>query len=386
MQSLAALNKHAPTIVLVAFIAWGSGCSPPDDSIRIGLFAPLTGPTATAGQSLRNGALIAVDEINAQGGLLGKQVTLVEYDDRSSPEQAVKAANKLVHVDKVVAIVGSLHSGNILAAAPVLERSQVPTIGAGTSPTWLQQGYTYLFRVLGNSELSAKELAAYAASTGLTRVTVLHGNDEYGASGAAGFMEAASQKGIEILTQESFSHGDRDFTGQFARMQRENPDAVVVWALGDDLGAVTKQLRQAGYAGPILGSEGYTMPQVLEVAGESANGVTCAAQYLIPRAPDQAQDGLTRSFLERYLARFQNMPDSDNAYRGYDAVRIIAEAISRSQSLDGDRVRSAIQNLEDFAGIAGTFTYKGHHGEGIHSMRIFEIRNGEYAEIEKGEP
>ncbi|MBU2325977.1 MAG: ABC transporter substrate-binding protein, partial [Alphaproteobacteria bacterium] len=113
------------------------------EAIEIGFFGPLTGPTAQAGQALRNGAALAVDEINAAGGLDGKQLVLVEYDDRSSPEQAVRSATKLVQVDKVAAIVGSLHSGNILAAGPVIEDAKTPLVGAGTSPTWLQKGYKY---------------------------------------------------------------------------------------------------------------------------------------------------------------------------------------------------------------------------------------------------
>ena len=145
-------------ILIVAFLA--SACSSEEESIKIGLFGPLTGLTATAGQALRNGALIAIDEINADGGLLGKPMTLVEYDDRSSPEQAVKAANKMVQVDRVVAAIGSLHSGNIMAAAPVLERSKTPTLGAGTSTSWVQQGYSYFYRAVRNSALSVTDLAA----------------------------------------------------------------------------------------------------------------------------------------------------------------------------------------------------------------------------------
>jgi branched-chain amino acid transport system substrate-binding protein len=326
--------------------------------------------------------VIAVEEVNSDGGLLGLPLTLVEYDDRSSPEQAVKAVNKMIQVDGVVAAVGSLHSGNILAAAPVLERTKTPTLGAGTSPSWLEQGYQYLFRAVGNSGLSVRQLALYSSLVGLRRIGVIHGNDEYGTSGANGFIEAAAAKGLEIVTRESFTHGDRDFTGQFARIFHQDPDAVLVWALGDDLGAVTQQLRQAGYEGPILGSEGYTMPQVLEIAGKATDGVILAAQYLIPDHPGDVQDELMRRFLKEYVGLFGDMPASDNAYRGYDAVKIIAEAIRRSNSLDGEEIRNAIQDLENYRGIAGEFTFRGHGGEGIHEMRMYRIEDGGYHEIE----
>lgn len=377
--------KPAPfgaLLLLTLLLLFLTACTSEEKQIKIGFFGPLTGPTATAGQALRNGAVIAVEEVNEKGGLLGLPLSLVEYDDRSSPEQAVKAVNKMVQLDGVVAAVGSLHSGNILAAAPVLERTRTPTLGAGTSPSWLEQGYRYLFRAVGDSGLSVKHLAIYASSAGLRRIAIIHGNDEYGTSGANGFRQAAAVMGLEIVTQESFTHGDRDFTGQFARIFHQDPDAVLIWALGDDLGAVTQQLRQAGFAGPILGSEGYTMPQVLGIAGNATDNVFFAAQYLIPEDLNEAQDDVMRNFLRHYLDRFGNMPASDNAYRGYDAVKIIAEGIRRSGSLNGEKIRNAIENLVGFRGIAGEFTFKGHEGEGIHQMKIFRIENGHYHEID----
>jgi branched-chain amino acid transport system substrate-binding protein len=119
----------------LAFAA--SAASAQKADINIGLYGPLTGP----GESLKRGAQIAVDQINAHDGLLGRRVHLVEYDDRSSPEQALRAVTKLVQVDKVDAIIGSIHSGNILVAGPVVEAAKIPLVGAGTSPTWLQKGY-----------------------------------------------------------------------------------------------------------------------------------------------------------------------------------------------------------------------------------------------------
>jgi branched-chain amino acid transport system substrate-binding protein len=371
------------TLILLLFPGFlFLGCKNKADSVRIGFFGPLTGPTAQAGQALRNGTLVAIDEINAQGGLLGKTVKLIEQDDRSSPEQAVKSVIRLIHLSKVTAIVGSLHSGNILAAAPAMEQSGTPMVGAGTSPTWLEKGYTYLFRAVGNSELSVRELAGYAKKAGIKKVSVIQSNDEYGMVGGRLFVEYATRAGIEISANESFTHGDRDFTGQFVKMLQVEPDAVFIWALGDDLGALTKQLRQAGYDGPVLGAEGYTLPQVLEIAGKAADNVIFPAQYLVPEKPQDAEDPMMRSFLTRYFERFGEMPVSDNAYRGYDSVRIIAEAIKRAHTLDREKVCQAIGNIEEFEGLAGRFTFKGFDGEGIHEMRFFRIADGEYVEIE----
>lgn len=374
--------KRLLTMTALGLVLGATSVAAQDDPIKLGFFGPLTGPSAQAGQALRNGARIAIDEINEGGGLLDRQVSLTEYDDRSSPEQAVRSATKLIQVDDVDAIVGSLHSGNILAAGPEIESGEVPLVGAGTSPTWLQQGYTYLFRALGNSELSAVDLANYAAEQGYAEVAIIHSNDEYGNSGAAVFEEAIGERGIEISDNESFTHGDRDFTGQIGSIARSSPDAVFVWALGDDLGPLTKQMRQLGYFGPILGPEGYTLPEALEIAGSTADGVIFAAQYLIPESADAASDPMIGDFLTAYQEEFGEMPASDNAFRGYDAVKVLAEGMRRAETTEGPAVRDAIQTIDDLEGIAGTFDYTDGSGEGISSVRLYRIEDGAYSEVE----
>ena len=374
------MKRHL-TLIAAAAMTLAQPALAQDKDVTFGFFGPLTGPSAQAGQSLRNGALIAIDQINAEGGLLGDTVELIEYDDRSSPEQAVRSATKLIQVDDVDAIVGSLHSGNILAAGPEIERGEVPLVGAGTSPTWLQQGYTYLFRALGNSELSVRQLAAYAKQSDLNNVAILHSNDEYGNSGASLFENFAKENELTITTKESFTHGDRDFTGQISIIARSAPDVVFVWALGDDLGPVTKQFRQLGYFGPIIGPEGYTLPEALEIAGPTADGVVFAAQYLIPETPEAAGDPMMANFLSAYNEKYGEMPASDNAFRGYDAVQVLAEGIRRAGTTDGAAVRDAINSINDLQGIAGTFDYSAGTGEGISTMRIYAIKDGAYSEL-----
>lgn len=360
--------------------AAGSGSAQPaakQEPVKIGYFGPLTGPSAQPGQALRNGTQIAIDEINAAGGISGRPLELVEYDDKSSPEQAVKGATKLIEQDKVSAMVASIHSGNILAAAPVIEENKVPTIGAGTATSWLSKGYKFLFRALANGDVSAEQLVKESKKLGLKRLAVLYQNDEYGKGGLKGVQDQAkAQGGIEVVASESYARDDRDFTGQFAKLLGQNPDGLVLWGLGEDLGAIVKQARQKGYNGLILGPEGFSLPQVKEVAGDAANKVIYIAQYIIPGTPDEAADPMMKKFLQAYKAKYNEMPKSDNAFRGYDAMRNIAEGMKRAGGVDKQKVRDQIQNLEGFQGLAGTFNYKGKNGEGITEMRAFAIQNG----------
>ena len=353
------------------------------EPIQIGFFGPLTGPSAQLGQAERNGVKIAIAEINDAGGLLGRPIELIEYDDKSSPEQAVKAATKLVQADKVTAIVGSLHSGNMLAAGPVLEEYQTPTVGVGTSATWLEQGWQYIFRSISNSQVAAKQLAKYSADNDLTNIALLHGNDEFGNNGVQDYSSNATPLGINIVADESFTHGDRDFTGQFAKIIASEPDAVLIWCLGDDLGAVTKQLRQAGYIGLIMGCESYSLAEVVDIAGDATNNVVFAAQYLVFDPPEEAKDPKMVTFLTSYLEEFGEKPFSDNAFRGYDAMKIIALGIERSGSLDGPDIIEEIHAINDYDGLAGVFDFVGNHGEGMDEMRLYEIKDGKYIELEK---
>lgn len=353
------------------------------ETVKLGFIGPLTGGTAQSGQAALNGATIAVEEINAAGGVLdGRMLELVPYDDKSSPEQAVTSTTKLIEVDHVAAIMGSLHSGNVLAAAPVAEEYKIPVVSGGTSPTWLEQGYEFHFRALGNSRLAMQQLTKHAVEQKWSKIAMIHSNDEYGNNGAKEFLDNASAKGLEIVADESFTHGDRDFTGQFAKIFKAEPDVVMTWAVGDDLGAVLKQIRQSGWTGPVIGPEGYTMPELVDIVGDAFYDVFFAAPYLVYDNPEDAPDAKLAEFLTAYKTKYKEKPSSDNAYRNYDAVHIIANAINTCGATDGQAIRDAIENTENLIGLAGTFNYKGNKGEGIDSVRLYKIEAGaKFSEI-----
>jgi len=287
----------------------------------------------------------------------------------------------MVQVDNVQGIIGSMHSGNILAAGPTVEEAKIPLVGVGTSPTWLAQGFTYLFRSLSNSDQAVGQLAIYAKDSGLKKLAVFHSNDEYGNAGAKQFDVAAKAAGLEVASTQSFTHGDRDFTGQLGQIIATAPDAIFVWALGDDLGAVSKQIRQWGFQGPILGPEGYTQPMVIDFAGAAANGVVFASQYLVPKSVEEGSGALMQAFLKTYGEKYGAMPEADTSFRAYDATMILAEGMKKAGNTDGTAVRDAIANISGLEGIAGTFNFVDGKGEGIQSVRFYRIEDGKYVEL-----
>lgn len=379
-------------IMITAALIVLSGCSgssqtretsnDSEDIIKMGYYGPLTGPASLYGQAARNGAALAIEEINDNGGVDGKKIELVEMDDKSSPEQAVKAVTRLVGVKKVDVIIGSHISGNILASAPIVEKAKIPEIGNGTSPSWLQKGYKYLFRSLPNSSWNNKGLLNAVKEVKVQKIGVLYRKDEYGKTGADDFIKKLEDSGIEVMGVESYQPGDTDFTGQYTKLLNEGVESVALFSVAEDLGNQLKQLRKLNFDGYVFGLEGLAFSDVLEIAGDTANKAIFSAAYVIPKEPKEAQTEAEKEFLKSYVKKYGKMPIGDNAYRTYDAVKIFELAIKNAKSLEGEKIRDAIENITDYEGLAGSFNYKGNNGEGIHSIRTFIINDGKFELLE----
>lgn len=340
------------------------------DPIILGFFGPLTGPTAQAGNALFQGAQLRVKELNDAGGVLGRRVELVSCDDKSKPEEGVKCVQRLIDQDGVDAIVGTLHSPIISATAPIVDQNQVPMVGAGTGVAWCNEGFEYVWRETANSDANAAAIRQAIEESDWSTLGILYQNDDYGASGAESL---ASIGGIEVVAQETYNPADRDYSGQIINLLGANPDVIAVWGLGDTLGPVTNQLRQQGWAGPIIGAEGYTLPEVVEIAGENVDGVIFSSLYYIPTDAASYPEENIRTFLTSFVDYFGELPASDNAYRSYDGMTVLAYAMEQAGSVDGAAVKDAINAISGLEGLAGTFDYASGGCEGISTSRLWEF-------------
>jgi branched-chain amino acid transport system substrate-binding protein len=343
--------------------------------IKVGVYGPLTGPMSLWGIASQQGVELVIKQVNAQGGVLGQKLVLVSYDDKSSPEEAVKTVTRMINSDKVQCIVGSLHSGNILASAPVVEKAKIPEIGIGTSPGWLQKGYTYLFRPLANTNLINVQIAKAISDLKYKKVGALGRSDEYGKSGVEDVKGQLDKFGIQLAT-EWFNPGDTDFTGQLTKLKSGGMEALIAFGVDADQGPIVKQARLSGFTGLIFGPESLSVPSVKDVAGKDADGAVFGSSYVIPVKPEDAINPMHQAFFKAFVAEFGKMPDSQTALRTYDAVKLFAEAFTRAKSTDGTAVRDQLANLYGFEGLAGTFDFRGTKGEGIREARMFAIKNG----------
>ena len=345
----------------------------PAGTIKVGVFQPLTGNSAYMGSAGNNAVKLAAKQINEAGGILGMQIEVVSYDDKSSPEEAVKSVNKMLEVDEVDMIVGSLHSGNIQACGDIVEDAQVPLLGTGTSPQWLQKGWTYLFRPTLNTYYSSLAAVQACEALGYKTLVTFYSQDEYGKNGNDNMVAICEEFGIEILASESMKPGDSDMTAQCANLAAAGADAMYMIATADNLPAMVKQARAGGFDKYIIGEQSLGQAEVKNVAGEAANGIVYGACFIMPlNDPSEAQIPEIVKFFEDYMAEYGELCPSEVAVRCYDAMYIYKAAVEKAGSIDGTAVRDAMYTLE-YDGLQGHFDYSMGSGEGLSASRLYII-------------
>ncbi len=353
-----------------------AGCGPTDSGggpIKIGHFASLTGDTATFGQSTDHGMRMAIEEINAAGGVLGRPLDLVTEDDRSVTEEARSAAQKLLQRDGVVALLGEVASSRSLAAAPEAQRARVPMISpASTNPKVTEVG-DYVFRTCFIDPFQGAVMARFAhADLGARRVAILFDFKQDYSVGLADFFRQTFQKlGGEIVADERYTSGDIEFRAQLTTIRAANPDAVFVPGYYTELGLIAKQARELGITAPFLGGDGWDSEKTLEIGGAAVEGYYFSTHYSA-----ESDDPRVREFVARFKEKHGAVPDAMAAL-GYDAARILADALARAGATDGAKLRDAIAATRDFSGITGKITIDAQRNAQKDAV-VLKIENGAF--------
>jgi len=359
------------------------------ETIKIGLYGTITGSNALAGEMLEKGGRLAVKQINEAGGINGRPVELIVYDDKSTPEGAVKAVTRLIEVDKVIAIAASNSSPNILATTQLSEEAKVLQVGAGTSPSYTNAGFKYLFRGTANGALPNAATIDAMKEMGVKTVGILYVASEYGESGVSSFKTYMGDD-IEVLVEETYQPTDTDYTGQINKILAAKPDAVLLYGMTNECALAVKQFRRNGYEGYIYGSESLGVPDLKNVAGDAANGIIFGSAAVIPATVEDAVNEVERKFLEAFVGEYGQMPVSDVVYRGYDSVMIIAEALKNAKDInDPESIREAMLNITSLELIQGTYNFSDGSGDGLSHARSYIIHDGKnvlFSEWRKANP
>ena len=364
------------TVVLAASVAGCGGSS--SKEIKIGLLNEMTGGNATIGTAAANGAKLAIKEINANGGLLGKQIKAVVADNKSEPSEAANAMTKLLTQDKVVAVTGTFSSSNAIAAASVAEANKSPYLVAGaTNPKVTVDEKTknvkkYIYRVCFIDPFQGTVAANFAAKDlKVKKAAMLVDNSSDYSKGLAEFFEAALVKeGGEIVANEAYLQKDTDFKATLTKIKSKGAEVLYVPGYYEEVGKIVKQAREMGITVPIIGADGWDSPKLVEIASAAAlNNTYFTNHYSVEDTSPKAQ-----AFVEAYTKEYGQKPEA-LAVLGYDAVYVLADAIKRANSTDSAKIIEALAETKDFPAISGVTTINKTHDADKNAV-VIEMKDG----------
>lgn len=336
---------------LAALVAL-SACKKNNNVLTLGEYASLTGTTATFGQSMNDGVQLALEELNKSGGLLGKQVEVIVEDNQSKPEEARTAVLKLIKQDQVKALIGEVASSRSLAAAPEAQKNKIPMISpASTNPKVTEVG-DYIFRACFVDTFQGSSMARFAYNDlGLRKVAILYDiKNDYSVGLMEFFEKTFKELGGEIIAKQSYSEGDIEFRAQLTDIKSANPQAIYVPGYYTEVGLIARQARDLGLTVPLMGGDGWDSPKTLEIGGAAVEGSYYSNHYSADDPSPVIQD-----FIKKYQAKFGKVPDA-MAVLGYDAAKLLFDAIKRAGSDEGPKIRDALAATKDFQGVSGSIT------------------------------
>ncbi|MDP9506746.1 branched-chain amino acid ABC transporter substrate-binding protein [Pseudomonas protegens] len=329
------INNKA-TQLLSAMILAGLAChSLAADSIRIGIAGAKTGPVAQYGDMQFSGARMAIEQINAKGGVDGKQLVAVEYDDACDPKQAVAVANKVVN-DGVKFVVGHLCSSSTQPASDIYEDEGIVMITpAATSPELTARGYKMVFRTIGLDNAQGPAAARYIAQLKPTNVAVLHDKQQYGEGIASSVKDILGKEGIKVAMFEGINVGERDYSSILAKLKQANVDFVYFGGYHPEMGLLLRQAKEKGLTARFMGPEGVGNDSISQIAKDASEGMLVT----LPKSFDQ--DPANKSLVEAFEAKKEN-PSGPFVLPSYSAVEVIAGGIAAAKSEDPEKVAEAI--------------------------------------------
>ncbi|HYE63414.1 MAG TPA: ABC transporter substrate-binding protein [Phycisphaerales bacterium] len=353
--------------------AGGSGNK--SGEVLIGHFGSLTGSEATFGQSTDNGIKLAIEEVNAAGGVdIGgtkRKVRLVSEDTEGKPEKAGPVVTKLITKDEVVAVLGEVASSVSLAGAPICQQYGVPMITpSSTNPDVTKKG-DMIFRVCFIDPFQGLACAKFARNDlKANKVAVLFDQaSAYSVGLKDEFAKAFKAAGGEVVSEQAYTKGASDFNAQLARIRESSPDVIFVPGYYTDVANVAIQARKLGMTMPLLGGDGWDSENLAKNAGQAIEGSFYSNHY----APDQPTPEI-QEFVTKYKSKFGGTPDGLAAL-GYDAARLLFQAMDQADSVDGSKLRDAIASTKGFKGVTGVISINAER-DAVKPAVIVEMKGG----------
>jgi len=389
MKKMKTIAGVVAIIAMLAVVMTGCGGSQTSsDTIKIGANLEMTGNNATFGKSASNGALLAIKQINAKGGVLGKQLTLVVADNKSEAAEAANSMQKLITQDKVVAVIAPIASSSVMAGAQVNQDNKVLAI----SPTASNPKVTvdpatnkvreFMFRAAFIDPFQGSVMANFASRSlkAKTAAIYIDNSSDYAKGLGQFFKETFIKNGGQIVAEEAYLAKDTDFKATLTKIKVANADVVFVPGYYQEVGMLVKQAREIGLTMPVLGGDGWDSAKLPEIAGgEALNNTFFANHY----SPDDNSAEI-KSFVETYKQEYNETPDAFAAL-AYDATMMVIESIKRANSVDTVKIKDELAKTKDYTAVSGKITLNETH-DAVKSAVIIEMKDGKQTFKEKVNP
>jgi len=355
-----------------------------NDPIRIGVFTSLTGASAIEGEMIRNGAELARKLVNEAGGINGRQVEYIIYDDQSTPEGAVKAVTRMIESDKVDAIIGGNLSNNIIAVAPLIEEAKIPFVGHGTGAAWTNAGYKYIFRGTAVNKAIHEAFVTTMEEMGEKTAALLYVQTENGQTSAEDIKTRLKNHNIQLIYEATYQSSDTDFTAQCTNILKSKASGIIFFGLSNELALAVQQIRRLGYEGYIYMAEAPATKDMIKVLGEDADGIIFSAAYVIPDSVEDATNDVQKAMLKAYVDEYGGMPLSDTAFRAFDGANLMFEAFRTAKDMnDGPSVADAFRSIKGYEGLAGKFDFTDGSGDGLSVAAKLMVLGEKYYAFDK---
>ncbi len=347
------------------------------EKINVGVNVELSGGVASYGTNARDGAILAIGEINKAGGVLGKQLNPIERDCKSVADEAMSVSAALVG-EKIVAQIGPLTSGNVAGSTPVMMDNKIPLIAPAATASNVtvddKTGATrdYIFRVCFIDPFQGTLMAQFAADNMKAKKAVIYGDtsSDYGKGLAEYFKKTFIEKGGQIIAEEGFVKDDRDFRAALTKIKGLNPDFIYIPGYYQEVAPLIKQARELGITAPMGGGDGWDSPDMVSVAGPAALNNT----FFTNHYSSQDKDPKIVAFVEAFKAKYNKEPDAFAAL-GYDAVQLMVQGLKDAGEADPVKLAAAIAKIKDFEGITGKMSIDDKHNP-VKAGVVIEFKDG----------
>ncbi len=357
------------TIIAVLIVAVGIGYYLPNSAgaepVYIGHIGPLTGFMAAYGDQEKQGIDLAVEEINALGGINGRELAVIHEDDQMDPTMATNAINKLITVDKVPAVIGEISSAVTLAIAPIAERNKVVLISHLANSNEISGAGDYIFRIQATDALQAEYLVDLASSLNLSDCAILYMNSDFGIDLEQSVADHFVKNGGIVAISEGYNPDATDFRTQLTKIKAENPSVIFLIGYPNDMAMALRQAKEIGITSQFIAPDTFNEPIIIELGGNATEGVI----FLYPPTEGPKWDEFNQKIMDKY---------GDNATivtaMAYDATNLLATAM-KSDGVTGEAIKAGLYQIEDYPGVTGNITFD-EHGDVISRVYIPKIVKG----------